>query len=67
MLLFPMCLQRVIATTMTYQRSINVEDCEELTKEVFPHLSSCEYIRSLNLSGTAVEDLSFAPVRVHSG
>ena len=49
----------MITTTYKYQRKINVEDCQDLTKEVFPHLASCTFLRSLNLSGTVIENLDF--------
>lgn len=51
--------QRVIEMTYKFQRGINVENCEELTKEVFVHIGKCTYLRDLNLSGTLVNDLEF--------
>jgi len=49
----------VIGVTHKFQRQVNVEDCEDLTKEVFCHLGTCTFLRSLNLSGTLVDSIDF--------
>lgn len=58
----PSTFQRVIATTCRYQRSVSVEGCTELTKEVFPLLAECAHLRDVNLSATVCNDLAFLRV-----
>lgn len=54
-------LQSLVTLTCKYQRRVEVEDCQELTNDIFLSLSCCTHLRTLNLSGTLVESLGFLP------